>query len=166
MDFQLTSASNSGDFIVVNQQQQTLTEIQYENWFSSTATAIIEGRLITIKARNIWWSNFDFFVDGKDLGDITFNWKGQIIVKIMTVDGSSRSYRLNYKGFWNPYFVLEDEQEREIMRLTPTFKWQKMRYSYDVNVTSIETASFDQTLLLVISGYAANLYMTMLMSAA
>ncbi|WP_019990509.1 hypothetical protein [Rudanella lutea] len=166
MNFQLTSNSGRGNFTITDQEGKALSTIAYESWFSSTASATVDGREVVIKSRNIWSSNFDVFVDGVDRGDITFNWKGHIIIKLTGETGATQTVRLRMKGFWNYHFVLENEQETILMELRPTFKWQKMNYNYDVHFAQDTVSSFDRALLLIICGYGANLYMTMMAGAA
>lgn len=165
MNFQLTATSSQGSFDVIDVTGVTLTTLHYENWFSSTASATIAGRPVQIKSRNIWQSNFDIFIDGIDRGDLTFNWKGHIIIKFTAESGTTRSFLLKAKGFWQQHFVLENEQGASVLEMHPAFKWQKMHYNYGVQFPENEFSPFDRQLLLLTCGYGANLYMTMMAAA-
>lgn len=165
MTFQLSSTSGQGSFDLLDAQQTLLTHFQYKNWFSSTGSAVFKETNITIKPRNFWQSAFDVFIDDADKGDIAFNWQGHILIRLEQA-GQTTNYRLKTKGFWGLMFVLEDEQQQPVLHLKPTFQWNKMGYSYDVDLVDMKLADDpDLITLLLACGYGANLYM-MMMSAA
>lgn len=138
------------------EESTPVTTFQYNGWFSSEGRAEIGSNHIEIKAKNVWGSKFDVFIDGMDHGDILFNWKGEIIIRLDT-DGVEKSYRLKSKGFWNTHFELEDEQEALLMMLQPAFKWDRLNYEYQ-----IKSEQEPSVLLILTAIYGINLYMTMM----
>ncbi|GAB2559868.1 hypothetical protein [Spirosoma areae] len=168
MNFQLSSTSSVGSFDLLDANGTLVTHFQYENWFSSRGSASVYKDRITIKPRNFWHSAFDVLINEADQGDITFNWQGHILIKLQSRAGHTTNYRLKTKGFWDFRFVLEDEQKMPLLQLEPTFQWSKLAYNYGVAFSDTFTPTPDPNLivLLLACGYGANLYMTMMASAA
>lgn len=163
MNFQLSSTSGQGSFDLLDAEQTLLKHFQYESWFSSTGSAVFGEKQILIKPRNIWQSAFDVLINEVDKGDITFNWQGNILIRLEQA-GLTTQYRLKTKGFWKFKFLLEDEQQTPVLQLEPTFEWNKMGYSYRVELaeTTTPVADSDLIMLLLVCGYGANLYMSMM----
>ena len=133
-----------------------VTTFQYNGWFSSDGRTETGNNTVEIKAKNVWASKFDVFIDGIDKGDILFNWKGEIIIRLDT-DGVEKSYRLKSRGLWNMHFELEDEQEQRLLLLQPAFKWDRLNYEYQVS------GEQEPSILLILTSiYGINLYMTMM----
>ncbi|WP_461089227.1 hypothetical protein [Spirosoma gilvum] len=168
MNFQLSSTASNGSFDLIDGQEVFVTHFQYENWFSSEGNASLQHDQVTIKSRNFWHSAFDVFVNGIDKGDITFNWQGHILIRLVEQSGLSKNYRLKSKGFWDFRFVLEDEQHMELLQLIPKFRWNKLSYNYGVDFaeTYNPVTNPDLIILLLACGYGANLYMAMMAAAA
>ena len=57
-------------------------ELKYSDWFSSDAATQFNGQTIEIRPKNIWNSKFDIFKDNQDCGDIIFNWRGHVIIRL------------------------------------------------------------------------------------
>ena len=168
MNFQLSSTSSAGSFDLLDAQETLVTHFQYENWFSSTGTAILNENSVTISPRNIWHSSFDVFVNDEDRGDITFNWQGHILIRLQDQAGRVTKYRLKTKGFRGFQFMVEDEQHTTLMQLVPTFQWTKMGYNYGVEFAETFRPDTDLSVvtLLLACGYGANLYMAMIATMA
>ncbi|WP_080058675.1 hypothetical protein [Spirosoma aerolatum] len=168
MNYQLSSTASNGSFDLIDNKEVLITHFQYENWFSSSGTASFQQDQITIKSRNFWHSAFDVLINGVDKGDITFNWQGHILIRLEEQSGITKNYRLKSKGFWDFRFVLEDEQHMELIQLIPKFRWNKLAYNYGVDFAETFTPAINTDLiaLLLACGYGANLYMTMMASAA
>ena len=168
MTFQLSSTSSQGSFDLLDARPTVLTHFQYENWFSSTGNAQVGEEQITIKPRNFWHAAFDVRINTVDKGDITFTWQGHVLIRLENRAGLTTNYRLKTKGFWEFTFVLENEQHQPVLQLKPTFQWSKMGYNYHVELdpTNTSAADTDLTMLLLVCGYGANLYMSMMAGAA
>lgn len=157
----LTSSSGKGDFVLVK-EGQNIFELKYTNWFASKARAEWGEESIEIRPKNVWCSKFDIFKNDLDQGDIIFNWKGNIIIRLMQEDGIEKSYLLKAKGFWNQTFELTDEADNVMLLLAPSMNWKKLNYNYDVQQISAACEEERIHELLIYCGFGANLYMTMM----
>lgn len=158
------STSGKGNF-VIEKNDIEIVEVHYENWFSSVAKTTFEGQNIEIRPKNIWFSKFDIYKNGQDIGDIIFNWKGDMVLRLLNDANQEENFLLNAKGFWNSYFELKDEEEKVLYILRPSINWRKFSFDYDVENISTSLESKQTTEILIYSVFSANLYMTMMTSA-
>lgn len=150
----IKSTSGKGNFnIVINDNQ--LLELNYKNWFSSTANTKFNGLEIEIKPKNLWNTSFDIFHNGIDVGDITFNWKSNAIITV-----NDNKYLFKAIGIWGLKFELLDENEDRIFLIKPSYKWKKMKYDYEIELTNEAYELNKQVELLIYAGFGANLHMT------
>lgn len=150
----INSASRNGNFNILNNDIKLL-ELKYKNWFSSTAKTEFNNLEIEIKPKNIWNTSFDIYHNGIDVGDITFNWKSNAIITI-----NEDKYLFKAIGLWDLKFELLNENEDRIFLIKPNYKWKKLKYDYEIELTS-ETYELNRQIeLLIYVGFGANLHMT------
>ncbi len=150
----IKSISGKGNFKIEIDDKEFL-ELSYKNWFSSNAKTKFNDTEIEIKPKNIWNTTFDIFHDGKDVGDITFNWMSNAVIDI-----NENKYLLKAIGFLNFQFELIDENQDRIFLIKPNLNWKKMKYDYDIKVIA-ENEDFNKLIeLLIYVGFGANLHMT------
>jgi len=161
----INSTSGKGNFLIEKDNAKIL-ELNYSNWFSSRAKTEYNGNKIEIKPKNIWCSKFDIFKNNQDEGDIIFNWKGNIIIRILNEKNRELSFLLKAKGFWKQYFELTNENGELIFTLKPSINWKKLNYNYEIKNRSNIYENNLETELVIYSGFGANLYMTMMSAGA
>ncbi len=154
--------SITSGFEIFDEKGTLLTTFQYESLFSNNGKAELPARRLAIKPKNIWASKFDIFMNGVDKGDVVFNWKGQIIIRI-DYDGREKIFLLKGRGLMNHHFILEDEMGIVTMAFMPRFNWSSFRYEYQVEVEPNQESPLE---LLISCQFAINLYMTMSTAAA
>ena len=156
----ILSSSGKGNFIIEKESKKIL-ELKYKNWFSSSANTEFEDNKIEIRPKNIWNSKFDIYKNNLDKGDIIFNWKGNIIIRLSDEKNTEKSFLLRARGFWNQQFELTDEQDNLIFVLKPSMNWKKLSYNYDIQNLSNTYEEITLVELAIYCGFGANLYMTM-----
>ncbi|MDR6196241.1 aminotransferase [Siphonobacter sp. SORGH_AS_0500] len=154
-------SSNAG-FEIYNEHEKLLTTFRYDGWFSSNGKAELPDKQLFLKPKNIWASKFDIFINEIDKGDIVFNWKGQIIIRI-DYDGKEKIFLLKGRGLMNHHFILENEMGIVTLAFMPRFNWTSFRYEYQVEVEPNQESPLE---LLISCQFAINLYMTMTTAAA
>jgi hypothetical protein len=155
----IISKGGIGEFKVLTSTNDYITVFSYKNWFSSSGTANTNLGLVEIKAMDGWESSFHVFCDRKDIGEIHFNWKGNIIITLEDDRGEKKTFQLrsvSLKSDW----VLEDEQEETILKLHSDTHWTKVDYRYDVDL--LRDVGVPVPLLLIACGYGTNLNMSMI----
>lgn len=150
----IISTSGNGNFKIEDCEKGIL-ELAYRNWFSSTAKTTFNGTEIEIKPKNIWNTSFDIFHDKEDIGDISFNWKSNAIITI-----NNEKFLLKAIGVWGLKFEFVNENQERMLLIKPNWKWNKIKYDYDVEIISGNYDSKKIIELLIYIGFSANLHMT------
>ncbi|WP_167598203.1 aminotransferase [Leeuwenhoekiella sp. ZYFB001] len=160
----LSSSSSKGDFKVLDGAKE-LCEVVYKNWFSSTAITNLKKSVIEIKPKNIWTSKVDLFKNDRNVGDITFNLKGQMVIRYINPDRTEVNYILkNVSGLKLKFEVYNAEKQLQF-KLICTSKCHQLSYNYEVEPEAFDKQT-DLEELLVYCGYAANLYISIISAAA
>lgn len=152
----IESKSAKGDFQLIS-GRKVLATLKYENWFSSKASAEIEGSNLKIQPNNIWFSRFIIYRNEVEIGDLVFNWKGEMIVSIKDLNNKKHQYLIKAKGVWKLRFEVIDGRENQLCVLSPKGQWTKLNYDYDIE-SQRSLSNKDHTELLIICTYAVNLY--------
>ena len=161
----IISTSGKGNFKIERDSVEIL-ELVYQNWFSSTASTTYNKTEIEIKSKNVWGSKFDIFKNQIDKGDIIFNWKGDIIIRLIDQSNNESSWLLKSKGFWKQQFELSDENDNLVCILRPNMNWSKLNYNYEIEYF-LDTIDQEMIIQLIIyCGFGINLYMTMMAGVA
>lgn len=157
--YTIISKGGIGEFKILTSTNDYITVFSYKSWFSSSGSANTKLGLVEIKAMDGWESSFHVFCDGNDIGEIHFNWKGNIIITLENTAGEKKTLQLrsiSLKSDW----VLEDENEDVILKLHSDTHWTKVDYRYDVQL--LREIDIPTPLLLIACGYGTNLNMSMI----
>lgn len=160
-NYSIVSKGGVGEFSIFDPKNNYITVFSYKSWFSSSGSAPIKEGVIEIKSKNAWESSFTIFLDGKEIGDLQFNWRGNIVITLDDLSGKRNNFLLknvSLKFDW----VLEDESEQPVLKLHCESHWTKLNYRYDVEVIDNHNTSINT--LLVACGYGTNLNMSMISS--
>ena len=160
MVLKLQSISHLGDFRLMKDDIERF-ELKYSDWFSSDAATQFNGQTIEIRPRNIWNSKFDIFKDNQDCGDIIFNWRGHVIIRLIRLDdGGEDEFLLKHRGILNTRYDLISAQARHILTLTANYNWSKFKYFYSVDNENHDIPDIVLEEFLIYCGFAANLHMS------
>ncbi len=152
----IVSSSSRGNFKLVKGNWEIL-ELKYEKWFSSKAATRYRSQEIRIQAKDFWGSKFAILKNRKEIGDISFNWKGQVVVRLTDADGESHQYFMKGKGVWKLRFEVYNEADKLVLTMKSINKWNKLNIDYQIEKTDHEPP-FDEHEFLLYCGYAANMY--------
>ena len=166
LKYYIRAVDSRGSLEVCDAEERPWAFLKYQGWFSTRATGEAAGYALEIVPRNIFNSKFDILLDGEDAGDIVFNWKMQMIIRLLDYQRQERHYLLRAKGAFNQRFVLEDDIKNAILILAPRFRWAKMRYDFRVYTRETQYLQSPVELVLAICAYAANLYIKRKAAAA
>lgn len=133
------------------------TEVIYNDMFSYKISTDLLGVTVDIKPRNIWNSKFDIFKNGIDCGDLIFNWKGEVIMRLIDDTGQETNYLFKSHGFFGQHMLLYDIDEKVIFSLKPSFDWSKFKRYYKVGHICIDYSEQEIVELLLYAAYGANL---------
>lgn len=156
----IESTSKKGNFKLFK-ANKVICEVGYKNWFSGEAKSEWKNAIIEIKPKNIWTSKVDIYKNDSSIGDITFNLKGQMIIRLENPRGEELNYVLKNKGKLKPKFELFNEEEVLQFALNSRNNWNKLNYDYEIQIADFDN-KFDLEELLICCGYATNLYLAII----
>ena len=159
----IISSSGKGNFKLIKNNVE-ICELVYKNWFSETAKTSLNGNNIEIKPKNIWTSRVDIFKNEVNIGDITFNLKGQMVIRLIKPNGKELNYVLKNRAQWKLRFDIFNESDVHQFSLNSTNTWTKLNYDYDIEMKEYDS-EFEIEELLLYCGYAANLYLAIIGAA-
>ncbi|QHT66922.1 hypothetical protein GXP67_09770 [Rhodocytophaga rosea] len=160
---QIKSTSAGGNFEIKSNHGETLVEVLYANWLSRKAQTWLNSIPIQIKPKNFWQSKFEILKNGISKGHMAIDWKGDVMIRLKTVNNSENRYLLKATGSLKTGFELLDEKERKILSLKQGINWKKLGYNYAIELADNQKVDQEIVELLIYSGFGANLYITMMM---
>lgn len=159
----ITSSSGKGNFKLTKNKEE-ICELVYNNWFSGKAKTVLNGNNIEIKPKNIWTSRVEIYKNKNKIGDITFNLKGHMVIRLTKSDGEEFNYLLKNKAKWKLRFEIFNESNTHQFSLNSVNDWTKLNYDYDIEMVDYNS-KFEIEELVVYCGYAANLYLAIISAA-
>ncbi len=156
----IVSSSGKGNFKLTDRNKE-ICELVYNNWFSDKAKTVLNGNNIEIKPKNIWTSKVDIYKNNTNIGDITFNLKGQMIIQLEKSNGKECNYVLKNMANWKLKFEVYNESGTLQFSLNSVNNWSKLNYDYDIEMADFNS-EFEIEELLVYCGYASNLYLAII----
>jgi hypothetical protein len=153
------AVSGRRNFEVQDAEGRSWASLRYTGWLWTQAEGQADGHALEIVPKSIWQTRFDILLDGADVGDIIFNWKTQMIIRLNDFQGMERHYLLRRKGFFNQRFVLEDDIKNPILYLKPKLRWKILHYDYPVFMQETQYLQSNTQIMLAVCGFAMNLYM-------
>jgi hypothetical protein len=157
--YSILSKGGIGEFQIMNAPGNFLTVFSYRNWFSSNGSAPTPNGLIEIRSKDHWQTHFNILRDGHEIGDILFNWKGNIVITLESKMKGPEKFLLTDTGKHSDWTV-NNEQDQVILIMHSDTHWSKVSYRFDVTVKI--HPGVDILELLIACGYGTNLNMSMI----
>ena len=130
MNYTVTTSSKKLD--IIDEQQNVVCQLQYESLTNYNANFTLNNNQYHIKAANVWQSKYNVLKNDKDIGDIDFNWKGEIILRLINEDGMTKHFILKVTNVWSSKFELRDFLTEQLWSIHPELKWTSMSYHYTI----------------------------------
>jgi hypothetical protein len=142
------------NFDLLDAAGEIITSLRQED--SRYSIALFDGLPFEIISTDFWGRAFDISDNGQNIGKMALKfWQEKLVINMLK---TKRVYVLKSKGWWNPKFVLEDQNENEILTMKEKSNWGKVSYLIEINdpkKIDLETEKF-----LVICGYATDVIMS------
>lgn len=152
-NYRIISEGGVGEFSILNAAGDHVTVFSYRGWFSSTGSASTERGRVTIKARDKWQTSFVIQRSRKNIGEIIFNWRGNIVITLTDSNNSTCQFLLEDSG--DSKWVLKDQKGHQVLSMLMQSHWSKKNTEYQVKVKRKTLVYMDE--LLIACGYATNL---------
>ncbi len=168
MHYKVTSKNKKFKIAVLDSKAEICT-VHYESIWNSNASFSLENNNYLIKASNMWQTKFDIFKNGSDIGDIDYNWKGEIIIRLKNYELMTKHFILKCNNSFTMEFSLKDFLTNKLWSIKPQWEWKSFNYSFYITREEgleEEENNVDETELLVAAIYAVNLYLRMASNGA
>lgn len=159
----IVSTSGKGNFKLIKNDEE-ICELVYKNWFSEKAKTTLNDNNIEIKPKNIWTSRVDILKNEIKIGDITFNLKGHIVIKLIKSNDKEFNYLLKANSQRKLSFDILNESNVIQFSLNSKNTWTKLNYDYDIEIKDYDS-EFELEEIIIYCGYAANLYLSIIGAA-
>lgn len=128
-------------------------KIIYKNWFSIDAQILLsDGTQYSIEPIGLWDKNIVLLKDGHTILKFDMNWLGNVIISSGDENKKGETYNFTKKDFLQRGFTLLDENNKELLTISPVAEWKKMRNDYKIEVKD-SAADIDVVFLLAIVHY-------------
>lgn len=168
MQYKITTKSKSFHIDDIETGKE-LVKVSYESIWNSNAKFKLDGAAYDIKASNAWQTKFDIFRNEIDIGDIDYNWKGEIIIRLKNNDSMTKHFILKYNNMFMSEFSLKDFLTNKLWSIKAQWEWKAFNYVFYISREEgfeEEENNVDEMELLVSATYAAILYLRMASSAS
>ncbi len=155
--------------IVSLETKADICNVEYESVWNSNASFSLQNHEYTIKSGNAWQTKFDIFKNDLDIGDIDYNWKSEIIIRLKNSDLMTKHFILKCSNSFTMVFTLKDFLTNKLWSLKPQWDWKSFKYSIYITREEgfeEEENNVNEAELLVAATYAAILYLKMAGAAA
>lgn len=147
---------NTKTFELVENSQQ-LGYLTYESLFSFKAQVEVGSDKYHITPKGIFGTEISVKRNNdSEVAHMKMTFHGGIVIAFQ----NGKEFILKSVGTFNVKYILEDENQQQLIVLHPDFKWTKLSYNYRV--------SYDQPqepLLVILATYAANYYIAVMSSS-
>ncbi|GAB2777718.1 hypothetical protein GCM10027275_21170 [Rhabdobacter roseus] len=124
--------------------------IIYDGLLSSKATILVGEDNYKIIPLGILSTSISVTKNGAEISTLEMNWKGNITILFE----NGQKFIVKATGSFRDKFVLEDEDQQQILLLNPDFNWITFNYNYSV----LYDNKSQDLLLILLATYAANYY--------
>jgi hypothetical protein len=152
------------------ESKKVICEVNYESIWNSNASFVLNGHEYVIKANNAWQSKFLLTKGNKEIGEIEYNWKSEIIIRLENSDDMTKHFILKNKmSLTKCIFELKDFLTNHLWSIESEWEWSSFNYTFLINRESgfeQEENNVNEAELMVATIYAGILYMKMIAGAA
>lgn len=120
--------------LILTKNGENLMELKYHKWSFTKGDFYIGDDYISLKPQNIWMRKLDILKNNVDVGDIIFNWKGQIIVQMEDLHYKRQEFLMKPKGFLSRHYEVFNSNEKLVFRIIPKFSWKGFIYYYNIEI--------------------------------
>jgi len=130
---------------------QLLGELIYKNLFLHTAEIRLPNSdLYEIGPVGIFGTSIMVKKRGTEIVKLSMNWRGQIVFAFR--DGQEFVFKA--KGVFHNKYVIESNDEQQLLQFDPEFNWSRFNYNYDITFGKKP----QDTLFVLLGVYASNYY--------
>ena len=141
--------SDSKKYVLKSDDDAFLGSLTFENWLASKASITTQfGEFYDIATKGFWGTSIGVTKDNVELSELKMNWKGEIVID-MSANGKGADYLLKSHNLWMSQYCLQNRDKKEIMIITPDYKWNKWHYDFKIDINPDFKDEVDEMLILI-----------------
>jgi hypothetical protein len=157
--YSIISKGGVGELSIFDAKREYVTVFSYKGWLSRDGSAPTTAGVVEVRTKNQRTKTFSIWRDDTEIGELAFQFRGNLTLKLPDFHGSERELVLRNdeeKMSW----ILEDENGTTVLTMTSDTSWAKVDQRYEVVI--LEDLKLNRTELLIACGYATNLNTAMI----
>lgn len=148
--------------IKIEGKDQLICRLEYGSIWNADSEFTYNGNTYFIKANNIWMSKFDILKDERDVGDIDYNWRGEIIIRLKNIESFTKHFVLKRKSIFKFDFELVDFLTNHLWSIELEYNWKNWHHDILIKREAgfeEETNQIDEIELMAATVHAVCLHM-------
>ncbi|MFK7979755.1 MAG: hypothetical protein AB8G86_07215 [Saprospiraceae bacterium] len=126
-------ASNYQTTTLEKEDKEIIFQLKHSHLTSRKAIAELPDTRYEMEHANFWGSHYNIVKDGSRIGEVTKNWKGEILIHLKDRDYQPIQFKIKYKGVLNFQFEVWVNEKYHLMTLSPKKDSAKTYYRLTVH---------------------------------
>jgi len=118
-----------------NEDKEVLFQLKHSHAISRKTIVQLPNTRYELEHANFWGSRYKIIKDGKHIGKVVRNWKGEMLIHLKDRDHQPLQFKIKYKGLFNFQSEVWVNGKYHLMTLFPeksTFKNYYRLTVYDI----------------------------------
>ena len=126
-------AKNYNTTILEKGDKEVLFQLKHSRLTGRKAIAQLANTRYEMEHANFWGSRYNIVKDGSHIGEVTKNWKGEMLIHLKDKDYQPIQFKMKYKGIFNFQFDVWVNEKYHLMTLYPEKDSSKTYYRLTVH---------------------------------
>ncbi len=118
---------------IIEKGNEVLGQLAMIGWTGCKGIVELTDTEYEIAHANFWGTRYEILKDGRNIGEMTTNWKGEILINLTDRDHQPVQFKMKYRGFFNFRFEVWVNQQFHLLTLHPESNWFKTHYRVEVH---------------------------------
>lgn len=150
--FFLRTTSFKGSFSIQANNDTTLARVKSHSLFGTRGEATFVDSNLQFVPTSIFNFSSSIVLNDNVIGSIQPKWNTSVKIHL-----NNHDYLLKSRGMITRRFEVTDSSKRNILTLYSSFAWRYMSFNHRVTVDDPPPSPTDLLLLLIVSGFTANM---------
>jgi len=144
--------SNYKTTTIENGDKEVIFQLKHSGLSSRKAIAQLPNARYEMEHGNFWGSRYTIIKDDSRIGEVTRNWKGEMIIHLKDKDYQSIQFKLKYKSFFKFPLEVWINEAYHLMTLYPEKNSFKTHYHAVVHEVAYAPFPVDELMAIIAYG--------------
>lgn len=147
------------------QNEIELSSLAYTNWTLTELEIIINNSIFEIKPKGFWGTTKELKLNDTLILSIKLDWKGNMILHFEG-ENEENDFLFKRNGIFSNSYVLQNSQDDILLEIKPDFKWNKLKFEFNIETNDILENMNNKYLLIMCTLFCTKQFIRMASSAA